>query len=165
MARIDQDNSNPVQHMSTIAKAAESLQQIIAHPNGGIVGLVDNMLMLCADHQLDLQWQPDQCRIRAVGSKEESNIEWTAAKSVSRAILARIAEMCNQRKPNSVAPYGGSGELTPPSRPTALFRCTFSNSTDSQWLRLSLVRAKPPVSITSASPLLDNTRAPESPLP
>jgi hypothetical protein len=64
------------------------------------------------------------------------------ARSVFRAILARVAVLCNERSPNSVSPYGGQGELLAGSNPAKLFRATFVNTADEQRLELMPVGLK-----------------------
>ena len=51
-------------------------------------------------------------------------------------MLARVAVLCNEWNPDSVAPYGGEGELTRDNNAPAVFRATFANTTDEQWLNL-----------------------------
>lgn len=49
-------------------------------------------------------------------------------KSVFRALLARLAALCNERKPNSVSPYGGTGEVVIEGAPPKVIRVWFTNT-------------------------------------
>ena len=57
-------------------------------------------------------------------------IEVPLQKSVLRAVLARVAVLCNERKPNSVSPYGGQGEMSVDADPATAIRVTFVNTPD-----------------------------------
>ena len=57
-------------------------------------------------------------------------------KSALRAILARVAALCNERTPNSVSPYGGQGELSVGANPAVVFRVRFANTLAEQRLEL-----------------------------
>jgi hypothetical protein len=57
-------------------------------------------------------------------------------KAVLRAVLARLAVLCNERNPNSVSPYGGHGELLAGGNPPMVFRVAFANTTAEQKLEL-----------------------------
>jgi hypothetical protein len=64
-------------------------------------------------------------------------MELPLPKSVFRAILARLAAMCNERIPDSVSPYGGEGELSVGTDPPAIFRVAFTNTAGGQRLDVS----------------------------
>ncbi|HUY35359.1 MAG TPA: hypothetical protein VMV69_21625 [Pirellulales bacterium] len=64
-------------------------------------------------------------------------IELPLRKSVFRAMLARMAVLCNERTPNSVSPYGGRGELTFGVNPTVVFRVIFANTGAEQKMELT----------------------------
>ncbi len=50
-------------------------------------------------------------RVRCGDDGLEVVLTWSVGKSVFRAILARVATLCNEQSANSVSPYGGQGEL------------------------------------------------------
>ena len=129
--------------MNNTAQLAGILRGILTQPTGGIVGLVDDLLGVCLEHGLQLEWQADRCRFRPSGGDWEELTGVTLRKSVFRAILARVAALCNERAPNSVSPYGGQGELSPGENPGAVFRVTFRNTPTAQQLELIAPAGRP----------------------
>jgi hypothetical protein len=128
--------------MNTTSKIAEAIREVIEHPKDGVVGIVDDLLRLCPEQGMRLDWQADGCRILCrVGNSEEA-IEMPMRKSVFRAILARIAVLCNEKIPNSVSPYGGEGELLTAANPSVQFRASFTNTSAEQNLEL-MSKAEP----------------------
>src|SRR5262249_15672530 len=108
--------------MNTTSQHTGLLQSALQQPARGVVGLVDDLLNVCREHSLELEWEGDRCRVRAAGCDWEELLDVRLSKSVFRAILARIAALCNERSPNSVSPYGGQGEFSAGTNPAALFR-------------------------------------------
>jgi hypothetical protein len=104
--------------------------------------LVNDLLQLCQERGLQLDWQADCCRVRPVAGGSEEVIESPLRKSLFRAILARVAVLCNERSPNSVSPYGGRGELIVGANPATVFRVVFTNTPGEQRLELTPVRPK-----------------------
>jgi hypothetical protein len=96
----------------TVCKAFEP-------PETGFVGIVDNLLQLCLGGEITIEWTGNACRVRVRHGTVEETQDIALRKSVFRAILARIAALCNQHRPGAVSPYGGSGEIH-------LTRATFS---------------------------------------
>jgi hypothetical protein len=125
--------------MSTASQASEVLRRTLLHPSRGVVGLVDDLLTVCREQGLQLDWQGNRCRVRSVGGDGEEVMDVPLRKSVFRAILARVAVLCNERAPNSVSPYGGRGELSAGTNPPAVFRVTFANTPAEQKLELLAV--------------------------
>ncbi|HEX5442717.1 MAG TPA: hypothetical protein VFW87_02760 [Pirellulales bacterium] len=76
-----------------------------------VVALVDELLALCRQQGLRFDWRNGTCRVRAEASPSGEQFEVALAESAFRAVLARIAALCNERSPQSVSPYGGQGEL------------------------------------------------------
>lgn len=128
--------------MSTSSHFSDLLCHILLHPTGGVAGLVDDLLTVCREHDLQLDWQGDRCRVRPSKADREELIDVPLRTSVFRAILARVAALCNERTPNSVSPYGGQGELSAGANPPTVFRVTFTNTTAEQQLRL-LIETEP----------------------
>lgn len=122
--------------MSTTSQLTESLHRILENPNRGVVGLVDDLLKMCQKGRLRLDWTADRCRVCSFGGAREEVIDLPLRKSVFRAILARIATLCNEHTPNSVSPYGGKGKLLIDASPSAVFKVTFVNSSTEQKLEL-----------------------------
>jgi hypothetical protein len=128
--------------MSTSSTRTESLHVELDHPTRGVVGLVDELLRQCPEEGLRLDRHANGCRIRAFNDGSEDLLEKPLSKSVFRALLARIAALCNERTPNSVSPLGGKGELEAGTSPPEIFRVEFVNTPDDQGL--TLVRVGPP---------------------
>lgn len=97
--------------MNTTSQLSEAFQIAFEHPAGGVVGLVDDLLRLCPEQGLQLDWHADHCRVRSPASGSEEVLARPLRKSVFRAMLARVAALCNERSPNSVSPYGGEARL------------------------------------------------------
>lgn len=114
--------------MSTTTEISETLRRILQEPARGVVGVVDDLLAICREFGLQLDWQSDRCLVRGLASDWEERIDIALPKPVFRAILARIATLCNDRIPNSVSPYGGSGEISVGENPSSVFRVTFVNT-------------------------------------
>jgi hypothetical protein len=114
----------------------ERLQRAFEPTGRGVIGLVDDLLGLCREQGLQLDWQADHCRFRSVSAEPQESTEIPLQKSVFRAILARMAALCNERTPNSVSPYGGEGELSICTDPPTVFRVVFTNMPDEQRLEI-----------------------------
>jgi hypothetical protein len=128
--------------MSATSTFTELRRIELDHPPRGVIGLVDDLLRLCPEQGLRLDWHASGCRIRAFQDGSEEVFEKPLSKSVFRAILARIAALCNERAPNSVTLFGGQGELQVGANPPVVFRVAFVNTTDEQ--RLALMPAQSP---------------------
>ena len=108
----------------------------------GVLGLVDDLLGLCGEDGIQLDWQAERCSVHRLGDATGEPIAVPLPKSVFRAMLARIAALCNEHCPNSVSPYGGRAELVGTESP-ALFQATFTNTRAEQ--KLVLTRLQPMV--------------------
>ena len=126
--------------MHTPPSLPGAFREAIDHPAQGVVGLVDDLLRLCQVWGVQLDWEADCCRVRPLAGGSEEVIESPLRKSVFRAILARVAVLCNERTPGSVSPYGGQGELTSGDNPGTTFRVNFANTPGEQRLELTPVR-------------------------
>lgn len=102
----------------------------------GFVGLVENLLDLCREQGLQFDWRADRCLVRSLGAEPRESAEIPLPKSVFRAILARLAVLCNERAPNSVSPYGGEGEVSVDTSPPTVFRVAFTNTPEEQGLEV-----------------------------
>jgi hypothetical protein len=122
--------------MNTTSHPSKAVLNVLTQPTRGVVGLVDDLLKACWEHGLHLDWQADRCRVRSPGGKWEEWVDVPLRKSVFRAILARVAALCNERAPSSVSPYGGQGELSVGADPAAVCRITFVNTPAEQKLEL-----------------------------
>ncbi len=123
--------------MNAMPPFPERLKKAFDPTRGGVVGVVDELLGLCRNQGLQLDWQADHCRIRRPGVGPQEWIEVPLPRSVFRAILARFAALCNERTPNSVSPYGGEGELSVDGCPPTVFRVVFTNTPGEQRIEVS----------------------------
>jgi hypothetical protein len=122
--------------MNTTAAFSEAFRSALDNPVGGVVGLVDSLLQLCPPEGLVLDWQGDGIRVRLRSGRAEVVLVKPLRKSVFRAILARMAVLCNDRSLNSLSPYGGQGELQVSTHPPQTFRVTLTNTASEQELEL-----------------------------
>jgi hypothetical protein len=120
--------------MSATSQLTGSLQGIFERADCGVVPLVDELLRFCAEQNVQLDWTSDRCRLRSLADGSEEEFEPPLPRSVFRAVLARVATLCNQRTPGTVSPYGGQGELPSGVESPALLRVTFANTSDEQTL-------------------------------
>jgi hypothetical protein len=119
----------------------EALHDAVMNPKNAVVGIVDDVLSLCRQYALHLDWRDNRCHITSVRGDEEAMLEVPLRKSVFRAILARVATLCDEQAPGTFAPYGGHGELSVGSEPAMLIRADWVNTTGEQ--RLTLMPVAP----------------------
>jgi hypothetical protein len=127
--------------MNATLELSNSLESLFRQTPKGVVGLVDGLLKLCPPHGLQLDWQAGRCRIRSVDIGSEELLLSPMRKSMFRAILARVAALCNERRANTVSPYGGEGELFVDADPPAILSVIMTNSSNEQKLELMPVPA------------------------
>lgn len=121
---------------------AERVQSAFKPTPRGVVGLVDDLLGLCRVHQLRMSFRDGSCSVRRLGADVQDALEVPLPKSVFRAVLARIAALCNEYHPHSVTPYRGEGEIVVP--PTSSPNCaspstcyvSFTNTPSEQQLEM-----------------------------
>lgn len=123
--------------MSTTLLSTERLRRALTNPTQGVLGLVDELLAASWEQNLRLDWKVDHCRVQLLGCGTSDFIDVPLRKSVVRAVLARIAVLCNERNPNSVSPYEGDGELLVGVARDRVIRAVFVNSPDIQRLELT----------------------------
>jgi hypothetical protein len=120
--------------MKTTSVRLDDLRSLFACPDVSVIEIVDALLQRCREHRLQFEWQGDRLRARSSGGV------WSdipLRKSVFRAILARLAVLCNERTPNAVSPYGGEGVLEIGDNALAIVRVSFTNTSAEQKLELS----------------------------
>jgi hypothetical protein len=122
--------------MNTRSEAAAAFRDAIEHPDRGVIGVVDDLLRLCREKGVQLDWTADCWRIRPLAGGSDELLDRPDRKSVFRAILARLAVLCNDSSPGSVSPYGGQGSLSIESDPMMRFHVSFLNTPQEQWLKL-----------------------------
>jgi hypothetical protein len=122
--------------MNLTTSFTDRIQGVFQPTPRGVVGLVDDLLMLCRDQPLQLDFQDGYCHVRTLGVVSHDAVDVPLQKSVFRAVLARIAALCNERRPNSVTPYRGEGEVSIRTDPPAAFHVTFTNTPAEQRLEV-----------------------------
>ena len=123
--------------MNTLLQLFDAITHAFEHPTGGVLGMVDELLALCPEHGLRLEWRADRCWVLpSAENGTDGSFVVSIRKSVFRAILARLAVLCNERTANSVSLYGGHGVLLVNSNPTKAFRVKLVNTTAEQHLEL-----------------------------
>lgn len=121
---------------TSTAELSFALQSAFECSSRGVIGLVEDLLKLCQKQSLQLDWKADSCRVRSIGDGAIELLNCPLHKSVFRAMLARVAALCNERSPNSVSPYGGQGEIVVNTEPPTSLRVSFTNTADEQTLQL-----------------------------
>lgn len=122
--------------MTAVTDLREKLERIFEPGDRGVIGLVDDLLDLCGEQGLHFEWRDQQCLIRTVGTASRDPVHIPLRKSVFRAMLARLAVLCNERIPDSVSPYGGEGTLLGPTNSSTMFHVSFANRPDEQRLEI-----------------------------
>lgn len=126
---------------------AQRVQGLFQPTPRGVVGLVDDLLDLCRVHQLRIHYQDGHCFIHPLGNNEQDSLVVPLPKSVFRAILARIAALCNEQHPGSVTPYRGEGEIAVPALDSekgvspSTYYVAFTNTPSEQRLEVKFSRS------------------------
>jgi hypothetical protein len=129
--------------MNTAVTWSQWLQQTFQPTSRGVVGLVDDLLNSCPEDGLHLEWHAGVCRVRPALVMEPS-AEVPCPKSAFRALIARVATLCNERRPAPISPYGGQGELSADRNAKSVIQAAFINTSNEQWLELRPVRVERP---------------------
>ncbi len=126
--------------MKTTVSAAEAVKHVLTSSTRSVVELVDDLLALCHSGRVHFQFESGRCFVaRDCDSKsEEFNVP--LSKSQFRAVLARIAVLCNEASSTSVSPYGGQEIIRLADNQRRAVRVTFANTPDSQSLDIRPVR-------------------------
>jgi len=125
--------------MNDLRPILEHLENALADPGQGVIGLVDKLLMASRQQDIRLGWQNGACVLSDLNGEQIDSVGVPLRKSVFRATLARIAALCNERYPDSVSPYGGRGTIAIEGDPSTLIRATFVNTPDTLSLDLTAV--------------------------
>ncbi len=125
--------------MIPLTPIAERLQTAFKPTPRGVVGLVDDLLELCREHKLRLNFEDGRCHVRSLEANSQDALDVPLPQSVFRAVLARIAALCNERVPNSVTPYRGEGTLSVGINPSTAFHVSFTNTPTEQRLEVRSV--------------------------
>ncbi len=96
----------------------------------------DHLVEFCGERGLRVDCQADHWRFHSEDGEWEELSNFKIGKSVFRAILARLATLCNECVPDGVSPYGGKCDLS--FRDRARTICvTFVNSSEAQRFELT----------------------------
>jgi hypothetical protein len=120
--------------MNMVFSPSEAIRVIFAQPARDLVGMVDDLLAVCSEHDLELDWRADGCRVRSRTGDWRDVDDQPLRRSSVRGLLARLAALCNERQPGSCSPYGGQGEIAVGA---AVFRLVFTNTPAEQRLQLT----------------------------
>ena len=121
--------------MKTASVLSDAISRAFEPPDTGFVGIADNLLRLCLGASVEITWGQDACRVSLRQGAVEEVVGVPLRKSVFRAVLARVAVLCNERRADSVSPYGGCGEIILDSGPVVSVR--FENTSAVQILGLA----------------------------
>jgi hypothetical protein len=124
--------------MNTASSSSDILRRVLDQPQGGIPGLVDDLLAACRDHGIQLDWQSGRYRVRSLGEEWRELGDVPLRKAVFRAILARLAVLCNEHRPGSTSPYGGKGAIAVGTNPLTILHVDFANTPQEQRLALTI---------------------------
>lgn len=105
----------------------------------GVVDLVDGLFSACVKEGrgIRLQWRTGGCFLRPDG-EPELLLETLRTKSQFRAVLARVAVVCNDRCPNSVSPHFGRVTLPSAANDSQVIRVFLVNTPEKQSLQIQL---------------------------
>lgn len=122
--------------MGTTLSAIERVRRALVSPTRGVIGIADDLVVSASELGLGIEWREGHCRLRWGEPDSKVTARMYLPKSVFRAVLARIAALCNERYPNSVSSYGGSGTFSTGARAEIVYQVTFSNTPADQRLEL-----------------------------
>jgi len=123
--------------MTNVTTLNESLIELLTTPGPlGVIGLADDLISYCTDHQLDLSLTPTNCTIFDSDHQQKEVLPNTLPRSAFRALLARFTVLCNHSA--GMTPYGGTGRIAlPDSLPWIDISVQNTNDQQSLDLRIS----------------------------
>jgi hypothetical protein len=121
--------------LSTISQLSDALHRCFDRSPRGVVGLADDLLRLCAEQGLELDWQGESCRARSSADGWEETLREPIPKPVFRALLARLASLPNEAHQGTVSPYGGQFEWD--AGDGRRVRIVLANTPDEQTLKVT----------------------------
>lgn len=128
----DSDESMIAQKQNDVSA---KISNAVLHPADGITGIVDEMLVVCSDYRLKLEWEQENCRVHALDEDWSTVVPVPLKKSVFRAVLARVAVLCDELS-NTTSLYGGQGEVKTSGANPSRIRVKFENSPEKQQIQL-----------------------------
>lgn len=115
---------------------------VFLDPMRGVVGLVDELLTICNEHALSIRWHLTGIQVDVSKNSEHEIVDVSVRKSIFRAVLARLAALCNTTEPGSVSPHSGVGEIVVEGTPAVRYGLRFANTPDELRLDISLLSCK-----------------------
>lgn len=113
---------------SVVLKACRIID--LQSPGEGAVGWADALIALAADAPVTLAWDGESCAVRHAGAEFTTPL----GKSAVRAVIARVAALCDEAAPDTLSPYGGAGVIKAGGRRV---RAEFVNTMHEQRLHLT----------------------------
>jgi hypothetical protein len=115
--------------MSINTDVATELRDILRRGVGGVAQVADDLLLASRHHVVEMEWSDNRPKLRIDAADWSDLSDIGLKKSIFRAIVARIAILCNEQS-NSAAmsPYGGNGELMVCGDLPTTVRVTLSNT-------------------------------------
>lgn len=117
---------------SFLSPFSERIQFVFQPDNRGVVGIVDELLAAYGSEGLKLTWEQGYCQVQTLADPQFASV--SLPKSVFRALLARIAALCNEHCLDSVSPYGGQGVFKASDETAMQYRAEFANTIEQQWV-------------------------------
>jgi hypothetical protein len=127
--------------VNSVVEIEARLKDAMTPGSRGIIDSVDKLLRFAQDHPIAMDEHETTIRIRLLDIELREPFQFSFKRRVFRVILARIAAICNDLRPGSVSPYGGSGDLAVPGNPSRLLHADFSNTLGNTWLKLKSLGA------------------------
>ncbi len=134
-ARPDDRSPNPVAGEGR--RQPPAIWESFTPREGGILDLVDDMLARCVNDQVRIVWCPGVVTEYPLSGTSPTSFEVTLRNSAFRAVMARMAVLCERPDSEPVSPYGGRGEFTDRRWPRVRFSLQFTNTADDQRLELT----------------------------
>jgi hypothetical protein len=128
--------------MSNDSILPEQVRCALSSSKGGVLGLVDELLAASIKHDLLLAWEAGHCYVSFPNGGPVDRVDVPMPKSVFRAVLARIAVLCNEQNPNSVSAWAGQGQVAADSDSAKAIGVVFVNTPEKQSLELGVVRLR-----------------------
>ena len=120
-----------------ITKTLKELLNAGANCEVDVVKFSDELMQLCAEHELRLRLEPSQCVVESSGGKESIDvIENPMRRSQFRAVLARIGAICSECSNRIMTPYGGDWEVSYSGDQSRRIRVSLHNTPNAQFVEL-----------------------------
>ncbi len=122
--------------IQTTASFEERVRLAFLPTPRAVLGLVDDLLELCREQPLSLIFRDGKCFVSSAADAN-SSVEVPMLRSAFRAVLARVAVLCNEQRPDSVSPYGGTGDVCVGNDSRTTLRVVFTNTPEEQRLEVT----------------------------